>query len=220
MKKILLILAIILCAMCADAQTGKIARGLSRAKTAFKEPRIKIPRVATRKPPYPFIGPTMIEIDKTRKSTQRTPLTFKVPTVSPPNSKTQKNAAQKAKKARKARKDMLETIERTNKYMEILNLHSDDPATFLKLACEAISENDESLARLCIRRAILTKKVTAETLLTIKPQGDYLQKEWTHMSQYIINSTFLSYANAKLWDNVPQLKQKEFYHSQLQLANT
>ena len=220
MKKILLILAIILCAMCAEAQTGKIARGLSRAKTAFKEPRIKIPRVATRKPPYPFIGPTMIEIDKTRKSTQRTPLTFKVPTVSPPNSKTQKNAAQKAKKARKARKDMLETIERTNKYMEILNLQSDDPATFLKLACEAISENDESLARLCIRRAILTKKVTAETLLTIKPQGDYLQKEWTHMSQYIINSTFLSYANAKLWDNVPQLKQKEFYNSQLQLANT
>lgn len=135
MKKILLILAIILCAMCADAQTGKIARGLSRAKTAFKEPRINIPRVATRKPPYHFIGPTMSEINKARKSTQRTSLTIKVPTVSPPTSKTQKNAAQKAKKARKARKDMLETIERTNKYMEILNLQSDDPATFLKLAC-------------------------------------------------------------------------------------
>ena len=87
MKKILLILAIILCAMCADAQTGKIARGLSRAKTAFKEPRIKIPRVA--RPRYRFIGPTMSEINKARKSTQRTSLTFKVPTVSPPNSKTQ-----------------------------------------------------------------------------------------------------------------------------------
>lgn len=63
-------------------------------------------------------------------------------------------------------------------------------------------------------------KVTAEMLLTIKPQGDYLQKKWAYMSQHIINSTFLSYANAKLWDNVPQLKQKEFYNSQLQLANT
>ena len=61
MKKILLILAIILCAMCADAQTGKIARELSRAKTAFKEPRIKIPRVA--RPPYPFIGLTINEIE-------------------------------------------------------------------------------------------------------------------------------------------------------------
>ena len=82
MKKILLILAIILCAMCADAQIGKTARGLSRAKTTIKVPRIKIPRVA--RLPYPFIGPTMDEIDRAIKSTQRTPLTFKVPTVTPP----------------------------------------------------------------------------------------------------------------------------------------
>ena len=207
MKKILLILAIILCAMCADAQIGKIAQGLSKAKKVLKVPRINPPRVA--RLPYPFIGLTISEIDKARKSTQRPPLTLKVPTVSPPNSKTQKNAAQKAKKARK---DMLDTIERTNKRTEILQLQSDDPATLLKLACEAISENDKLLAHLCIRRATLTMKVTAETLLTIKPQGDYLQKEWAYMSQYIINSTFLSYANAKLWDNVPQLKQKEFYN--------
>ena len=220
MKKILLILAIILCAMCANAQIGKIGQGLSKAKKAIKVPRINIPKVPRLNP---FIGPTIIEIDKARKSTQLTPLTFKVPTVSPPSSKTQKNAAQKAKKARKARKarkDMLDTIKRTNKRTEILQLQSDDPATFLKLACEAISENDELLAHLCIRRATLTMKVTAEMLLTIKPQGDYLQKKWAYMSQYIINSTFLSYANAKLWDNVPQLKQKEFYNSQLQLANT
>lgn len=220
MKKILLILAIILCAMCANAQIGKIGQGLSKAKKAIKVPRINIPKVPRLNP---FIGPTIIEIDKARKSTQLTPLTFKVPTVSPPSSKTQKNAAQKAKKARKARKarkDMLDTIKRTNKRTEILQLQSDDPATFLKLACEAISENDELLAHLCIRRATLTMKVTAEMLLTIKPQGDYLQKKWAYMSQHIINSTFLSYANAKLWDNVPQLKQKEFYNSQLQLANT
>lgn len=220
MKKILLILAIILCAMCADAQIGKIAKGLSKAKTTIKGPRFNPPRVPRLNP---FIGLTISEIDKARKSTQRTLLTLKVPTVSPPNSKTQKNAAQKAKKARKARKarkDMLDTIERTNKRTEILQLQSDDPATLLKLACEAISENDKLLAHLCIRRATLTMKVTAEMLLTIKPQGDYLQKKWAYMSQYIINSTFLSYANAKLWDNVPQLKQKEFYNSQLQLANT
>ena len=107
MKKILLILAIILCAMCADAQFGKIARGLPRPKITIKVPRINIPKVA--RPPYSFIGPTMIEIDKARNSIQRiqrNSLTIKVPTVSPPNSKTQKNAAQKSKKAKKARKDM------------------------------------------------------------------------------------------------------------------
>lgn len=104
MKKILLILAIILCAMCADAQTGKIARGLSRAKTAFKEPRINIPRVATRRPPYHFIGPTMSEINKARKSTQRTPLTFKVPTVPPPTAKRKRTLPKRRKRREKREK--------------------------------------------------------------------------------------------------------------------
>lgn len=102
MKKILLILAIILCAMCADAQIGKTARGLSRAKTTIKVPRIKIPRVA--RLPYPFIGPTMDEIDRAIKSTQRTPLTFKVPTVTPPQQQNAKERCPKGEKGEKSEK--------------------------------------------------------------------------------------------------------------------
>lgn len=223
MKKILLILAIILCAMCADAQIGSIARGLSRAKSAFKAPHLNLPKAATRGYHYRFVGPIMSEAYKAQKATQRSSLSTQVPNTSLYTSKTRKHVdqmTQKAQKAKKAKNGKLDTNERIHKHTEALLLQSDDPATFLKLACEAISENDEILAHIYTSRAQLTKKVTAETLLTIKPQGDFLQRQWAYMSQDIINSAFLSYIKGTLWDSVPQLKQKEFYNSHLQLANT